>query len=195
MLYERVLSVSDEEKFQTAQFLKSEYEMELLEYPAGCPPFDSAAAVWAAQVTYISAQLILYRETEEQDLDSLLPSFESPITVSAVLSADLCLRFIPDMVRQLQIIDSGDKLIEVLESILQRWPYSGINYKSPDFKESEIDFIQNNSYLYKMYCERIVKDKITKLAEHPAFSKGVSAQLGIYGQELWKEFKTLQPSL
>lgn len=70
---------------------------------------------------------MLYRKNEEQDIAILLPSFISPISPSAHLSADLVLRFLPDIIKQLKLIDPEDALIGILERQLVQWYYSGVH--------------------------------------------------------------------
>ena len=126
VLYEKLLPISEQEKKEAADFLYQEYQQEALEYPYQVPEFDVFAALWAADFLYTALQLVLHREQKEQDLVQLLPDFPNEITPSAILSADLCLRFLPDVIIQLKLIDSEDALIEILEKQLTLWHYSGI---------------------------------------------------------------------
>jgi len=75
MLYGNILGVSEKEQDEVSAFLLKEYENESLEFPFTIPAFDKEAALWSAQTIYIAAQLMLYRENKESDLDKLLPSF------------------------------------------------------------------------------------------------------------------------
>lgn len=188
ILYERLLHISEQEKNEVAAFLYQEYQHESLEYPYQIPEFDAEAALWAAQFLYISIQLVLYREHKENDLANLLPDFPNAITSSAILSADLCLRFLPDVLIQLRLIDSEDSLIEMLETQLSRWHYSGINYTLP---LDSLDFhtIAANPCLHQLYINRIITHKKIHLSQHPVFKEAISANFGLFAQEFWNDFK------
>ncbi len=188
MLYGNIITISPEESVAAAQFLKAEYEKELSGYPLLSPVFNAEAALWAARIVYVSAQLLLYRENKQRDLALLLPVYEQEHNAAAVLSADLCLRFLPDMLIQLKLIDTEDPLIELLEKILVQWHYSGVAYS---LDTSVLDFTtsQSDTALFEMYCERIFENKKLILAQHPVFRETITSQLGMYGNEFWKDFK------
>lgn len=195
MLYGNVLQVTDEETVLVSDFLKTEFERESLHYPFSIPEYDAAAALWAAKTAYIAAQLILYRENNSKELSLLLPDYAFEQSASAILSADLCLRFLPDMIRQLHVVDSEDELVEVLGAKLQYWHFSGIGWDSLDIDRIALSPIMENACLYQRYCERIIHHRRIALAAHPLLNEVVSAQLGIHGQHLWKEFNRTTPPL
>jgi hypothetical protein len=188
LLYDNILNVEAVEQNEVAEFLAVEYLGESHSYPYVAPPFSSDAAVWAAKTVYIAAQLMLYRENKETELDALLPAYTGTLSPPAILSADLCLRFLPDMVHQLKVIDSQDKLIEVLTNILQQWHYSGI--KQLESAES-LDFtnITANDCMLQLYADRVIAYKNRKLSMHPSIHKKISAALGDFGDIYWSEFK------
>jgi MoxR-vWA-beta-propeller ternary system domain bpX4 len=128
MLYGNILNISEREAVEVTAFLNHEYQQESLSYPYIAPFFDENAALWGAKTVYIAAQLILYRENSEADLATLLPNFPQNPTAAALLSADLCLRFLPSMIVQLKLIDPEDELVAVLENLLHHWHYSAVNY-------------------------------------------------------------------
>ncbi len=187
MLYDNILKFSEIEAENTINFLKKEYQNESLNFPFKHPDFDKNVALWAAKTVYIAAQLILYRENKSEDIPTLLPDFQSPISPSSILSADLCLRFLPDMLVQLKFFDSEDPLVEILEKILSQWHYSGINYP---LAIEKLDFavIDSDNCLKQLYINRIIENKKIHLAKLPHFKDTILANLGIYGKEFWKEF-------
>lgn len=188
MLYGNILNIDERESFEVVEFLKNEYQLETIEYPYNVPEFDPKAALWAAQTVYIAAQLMLYRENNDSDIEVLLPDYIDECNASAILSSDLCLRFVPNILSQLKLIDSEDILIQVLENKLNRWHYSGINYPLPieklDFKDIFFD-----TCIEQLYINRIIEYKKTLLAVHPACKNRVAASMGIFAQDFWNEFK------
>ena len=185
MLYDNILSISEEEKASAILFLRKEYLQESLDFPYQAPLFDDNAALWAAKTVYIAAQLMLYREHKAVDLRELLPDYEREMSPAAILSADLYLRFLPDMLIQLKMIDSEDKLIEILEKMLEKWHYSGIKY---DFEIEKLDFeiIEKDLCVKQMYVNRVVFYKKNKLTEHPILQPLLLANVGIHAGVLIK---------
>jgi hypothetical protein len=187
MLYNNLLAVSLDDANAVADFLKDEFERESLDYPDSVPAFDSNAAAWAAKTVYLSAQFLLYRENNPEDLDQYLPPYTLELNASAIISADLCLRFLPSMITQLKLIDSEDSLISILENHLQCWHYSGVSY-ALDIEKLDFNAIASNPCLHALYSDRIVLNRKFSLAKHHLFANSVGASMGIYGAQLWKEF-------
>lgn len=188
VLYGNILTIKEPEAKEVLEFLRKEYEQEALDYPYTAPAFDGDAALWAATSVYVAAQLILYRENKEAELALLLPDFQNTITPSAILSADLCLRFLPDMLHQLSLMDNEDALIQVLERKLLTWHYSGISYP---LQVESLDFtaISADKCLHQQYINRIIENKKIQIALHPASKELVQASLGLFTADFWNEFK------
>ncbi len=187
MLFQNVLFAEKDEELEVINFLSEEYRKESTGYPNKAPEFDPEAALWAAKTVYVAAQLILYRDHKEADLAALFTDFEGNTNASAILSADLCLRFLPDMLFQLKVIDTQDGLIVLLEKIAHKWHYSAMRYHL-EIEQLDFECIGSNSCLEQLYANRIIENKKLKLAEQPACYETVKASLGMYAEILWKEF-------
>lgn len=189
MLFGNILHIHDTDAAETVAYLQEEYRRECLEYPYSAPPFDAAAALWAAKTMNMAAQLLLYRENKPDDLGVLFPAFDREINRAAILSADLCLRFLPDTLRELKIIDSLDPLILILENILQQWHYSGIHYPL-DLSKADLETGLADPCMRQLYLDRIIHYKNISLAQHELFRNHISGALGLYAPDYWKEFQT-----
>ena len=126
LLYGKIGEIKLDEENKIIEFLHQEYLTEQINYPYNPPSFDEAAALWASKTVYIIAQLLLYREQKGEELDMLLPSYTGSKDAGAIVSAALCLRFVPALLHKAQEIDSEDPLIPFLEEMLQKWHFSGI---------------------------------------------------------------------
>ncbi len=190
ILYKNILSISALEKENIILFLEDEYQTEALDFPFTPPAFDSAAALWAAETVYYASQFILFRENDETKMEDYFPSFQFDVTPATILSVDLCFRFLPDMLRQLSLIDAEDSLIVILEKYLKTWHFSGINY-TLDFKEIELEVIFSNPCLQQLYLNRITTHKNIPLAKLPKINQLLKANFGIFEETFWPNFKTL----
>ncbi len=169
------------------EFLRNEFSREALNHPFEVPEFDPNASLWAANTVYVAAQLILYREHKETELGLLLRPYEGERNASAFLSSDLTLRFLPDMINTLKMVDTEDALIPLLESTLQVWHFSWVDFPlDPGILDFSV--VENNRCLHQLYCDRIIENKRITFATHPVFKDSIRAQLGLYGNDLWKEF-------
>jgi hypothetical protein len=187
MLYNNLLTVSLDDTNAVTDFLKDEFEREALDYPHTAPSFDSNAAAWSAKTVYLSAQCLLYRENNPEDLEYYLPPYDLELNAAAMISADLCLRFLPSMITQLKLIDSEDALIPILENHLQYWHYSGVSYPL-DIEKLDFNTVASSPCLHALYGNRIIFNRKLSLAKHDLFANSIGASMGIYGTQLWKEF-------
>lgn len=187
-IFADVKQISPKEEQEAAEYFETEFEKERLEFLSDRIPFDKEAAVWAAKILYHSVQLYLVRENTAKDLAKLIPEFNGKLNLSAKLSADLSLRFLPQIVVALKNVDTDDPLIALLENILKQFHYSGIE---ADIEVEHLDWeeeLKDRTYR-KLYLERIVDNKIYRLAEIPYINKLLNAEFGWYKNAFWKELK------
>ncbi|SUX46486.1 Uncharacterised protein [Chryseobacterium indoltheticum] len=184
-------TLSEKEEKEAEDFFESEFEKERLDFLSDKIPFNKEAAIWAAKVLYHSAQLYLIRKDTAKDLEKLIPQYQDEKDVSAILSADLSFRFLPKLLDALQIADSTDPLVKILENILQQFHYSGIgldlNFEKINWEEE----LKNKTYR-KLYLERIVEKKAYKLAEIPYINQLLIAEFGMYKDIFWRELKIIE---
>lgn len=187
ILYNRFTAILYQEEQDVIAFLEGEYERESIDYPFVVPLFSPMAALWAAKTVYIAAQLFLFRENKATELQSLLPPYDGIIDVSAMLSADLCLRFLPSIKYALEAIDVNDPLIAIVEEFLKHFPYSGIG-RDRVFAISDTATIINNDCLRQLYLDRITEKKAIKWAENPIINSAILANIGNHKNDFWREF-------
>ncbi|MDR6488598.1 hypothetical protein J2799_003116 [Chryseobacterium vietnamense] len=189
-LFSGLQQISPQEEVETGDYFETEFEKERLEFLSDQITFNKETAVWAAKVLYHSAQLYLIRENTEKNIDHLIPGFKGIRDIPSILSADLSLRFLPQVMVALNTADPEDPLIAMLENILTQFHYSGIGYdldlKNVNWKEE----LKDNTYR-KLYLERIVEKKDYKLAEIPFINKLLTAEFGMHKDAFWRELKTI----
>lgn len=166
------------------EFLQEEFEREQLEYPASPPAFDAAAALWGARTCYFAAQLLLFRKHAPEEISSLLPPYEGGITPAAMLSADLCLRFVPAIVHKAAAIDPNDPLVPLLVKHLETWHYSGLLLKQPPVNP-DLETVTADACLQQLYVNRIIETRNNELAENTPLNNEVNAALGNHREIFW----------
>lgn len=190
IIYGNVTTIEEEEKEILLSFLKKEFQRELLNYPFEAPDFHPEAAFWAAKITYWASQFLLHRSLKEEELVPFLKAFDEKITATAILSADLTLRFLPEIIQQLKMLDIEDVLIALLEEILEEWHFSGIPYDLPVEKLNFESMMENNC-VWQLYCDRVITFKKKAFLKIPKVKEAILANLGDYQEVFWKEIKLI----
>lgn len=180
--------ISNQEEVDAENYFEAEFEAERLEFLSDRIHCNKKAAVWAAKVLYHSAQLYLIRANTAKDLQKLIPHFKGTKDVPSILSADLSLRFLPQIIEALQTADPEDQVIKMLEQILTEFHYSGVGSDLDLEKISWEEELKDKTYR-KLYLERIVEKKAYQLAEIPYINQLLIAEFGIYKDIFWRELK------
>ncbi len=121
---------------------------------AGAPiAFDPPTACEAAELVRQSGWALVHREDRLADLKRRLKMTGPPRTASQHLSADLMLRYLPQILKRARGLDPSDPLIELLGGILRRWPLSGV---LSDVEESPLIALDLGEHpgLLLLYVER-----------------------------------------
>lgn len=187
ILYNKLGDIPHSEVQDTMAFLEDEYERERQDYPYTAPLFDAEAAIWGAKTVYSCAQLLLYRENKAVELPSLVPQYSGVLDASAMLSADLCFRFLPSVKHALELIDVNDPLIKIIEGLLVQFPYSGIG-RDGDFTVPNVSVILQDNCLKQLYLDRITQRKALKWTAPAEITTALMANMGSHKNDLWREF-------
>ena len=166
-------------------YLESEFEKQRIAFSDIELKFDENVAYWAAELIYNSSQLLLNREDIVESLALHLKDYVGQKSRSSIISADLCLRFLPNIIEKLIEMDIEDPLIEKLNLIGREWHYSMISIcKSLD----QLDFSiwESDRWLLQIYAERAAKFQNKVLMLLPIIDQYYSEELGIYKKQLIK---------
>ncbi|NHN25743.1 hypothetical protein FIA58_008660 [Flavobacterium jejuense] len=186
IIYDKKLDISKEEEKEVIELLKDEYEKEKLNYPFQAPVFDEVAALWGSKIVYFATQLVLNREDTASKISTLFPDFGQPIIPSAMLSADLCLRFLPQLLLQLQLMDADDMILPVLEQKLKQFPYSGIGYEM-NLENIDLSVALSDACLTQLFLDRVVEKKDKNRGNLEVIKPLLLANFGDYKTIFWNE--------
>jgi hypothetical protein len=120
------------------------------------PPiaFDPRAACEAAELVRQASWALVSREERLADLKRRLRMTTAPSRPAQHLSADLLLRYVPQILRRARGLDPTDPLIQILADLLRRWPLSGVLSDVEDGPLVALDFGQHPGLLL-LYAERL----------------------------------------
>ena len=94
---------------------------------AGPPlPFDAATALGMAEWLGLACWFLLRRDEPPEAVERALAPPPPPTSAAQHLSADLVLRFLPQVHRRARALDAADGLTRRLTELLRDWPLSGV---------------------------------------------------------------------
>lgn len=190
IIYDKLIDFSIYDENLIKEFLAEEYKIESKNFPFISPRFDADAAYWSAKTFYTICQLVIFREHKEEELDLLFSKFENTKNASAILSVDLCLRFLPLIQYEATLLDPDDKLLIYIKNILNEWVYSSLghieNYEVIDLTE-----IENNDCLNQLFIDRIIDQKALNITKLPNWNQKIKATMGDYQNIYWKELNLI----
>jgi hypothetical protein len=88
--------------------------------------FDAGAAVAAAELLSHACWFLLSRDEPDAELERSIRLPGPPRSAAAHLSADLTLRFLPQVHHRARARDPADRLTKLLAEVLRGWPLSGV---------------------------------------------------------------------
>jgi MoxR-vWA-beta-propeller ternary system domain bpX4 len=118
--------------------------------------FDAAVAQAAAAVVCNASWFQVSRNEPESELERLLTFPGPPRTPAEHISADLVLRFLPQVHRRAKAHNPSDRLTELVAEVLRRWPLSGV---LADIEEAPLTPLGFGGHpgLLMLYAERFAK--------------------------------------
>lgn len=163
-----------------------------LEGPGLLPELDIAVAMWAARTCYGVCQLIVFRQLDTGAIDELLPADIPPGDPSSRhWSADLTLRFLPDLLRNASVASEQDPLVTHLKSLAIQWPLSSVGIEG--VVPQHVEELAASPSLLHFYVDRILARKDFHRLQYPAAREAARRAIGIH-TELWTELtKYLEP--
>jgi hypothetical protein len=188
-LENQLLPAGDEEDAEALALLKSYYHEEVLHMPGQAPDFDPAAALWATRYLLVAAQVTLRRDLDEEAVRARLLPYTGTKDAGAIFSADLMLRYLPDLLQLAKGLAPDDVLVVCLQQTLLTWPFSSVGMGIAG--EIELSPILAHPSLRFAYRDKIIRLRDTNRMQHPAVRELIAAALGEYASDLWPEFQLM----
>jgi hypothetical protein len=143
------------------------------------PDFKPEVALWAARLLHHGCRFLAARDVEPAVISQVLrqpcPAPHSPATD---YSADLTLQYLPDLIRTVRQVASGDPLLQELLGVARAWPLSSVGAAGME-KLDLGNFISDPS-LRQLYVDRILAhEDVSRLGEL-AVDQAVREALGSF---------------
>jgi hypothetical protein len=122
---------------------------------AGPPvPFDAEAALGAAERLGLACWFLVRRAEPPEELAKCLTLPQPPRSAAEHLSADLVLRFLPQVYRRARALAPDDVLTGWLARLLRQWPLTGVLSEVEEGPETAVEF-GGHPGLLLLYAERL----------------------------------------
>ena len=179
----------DATDLEAAEELLTSYHAEdCLDLPHTAPAFEAPAGLWAAQHLYHAAVLAVVCELDEAAIATHLPAYEGALTPAAHYSADLSLRYLPDLLQLARGLAPAAALVARLQHTARQWPLSFVGHEPADAEAEAI--LLAHPALRGAYVDRIIGAHDRVRAGQPHLAPLVQAALGAYSAQLWPDFHT-----
>ena len=163
--------------------LEAYYDVDRQHMPYDAPKFHPTAALWAAKYLFNTIQLILIRDAGVDQIDLHLKDYERNPGPEEIYSADLMLRFLPDIFRFASGLSPNDPLVDQLRKTAENWPFSSVGIEK--ITTTANAKLLGHPSLRLAYIDRIIQKKDiirTTGKEETILLKEV---LGIHQAKLW----------
>ena len=134
--------------------LERAYEAYRLDIAGTVIALDAGIACAAAEVVRQASWALVSHHDRVEDLQRRLRMPRSPATATDHLSADLLLRYLPQVHHRARVLDPSDSLVGLLERVLRQWPLSGVLAGLDEGPTSPLDF-GGHEGLMLLYAERL----------------------------------------
>lgn len=175
---------SAEEMDEASLLLELRHQEDRTHMPGKMPDFHGEAAAWAAITTYRITQLIMLRKVD--DIARWFLPFAQDKTAETIYSADLSLRYIPQLLKLTKALAPDDPLGEKILEVAYSWPYSSVGIGLE--KEVDITKLHAHTSLFQSYIDRIIHHNAKDRATHPNVIQGIRMSLGMFPDDTWSEF-------
>ena len=181
----RIRPFPKKDRQEAVKVLQHFYQQEVLEMPNQAPFFSEEAAAWAAEYLYRAIQLVMLRDLGEEVIEQHLKPYSQPITPQAIVSVDLCFRYLSDLFDLAKGLAPNDPLVLRLKETAKRWPFSSVGMELELPLRHQI--ILDDHCLRYAYIDRIIKAKDKQRAKIPEITVLIQEALGDYAVSLWPE--------
>jgi hypothetical protein len=144
----------DRPRPQDITLLEETYRVYRLRVAGPVIPFDPAVGFSAAELIRQASWALVSHDERISLLKKCLTMPIAPVTAAHHLSADLTLRYLPQIFNRARVLDPSDPLIDLLTDLLRRWPLSGV---LSDVSEAPVDSLEFGGHpgLLLLYSERL----------------------------------------
>jgi hypothetical protein len=144
------------------------------------PRLVPVVARWAAERLYRACQFLVYRDVEADEVREgcAVPCPVAAVSPDVCYSADLILRYLPDVFALARGIAREDPLIDGLRGLALAWPLSSVGM--PEVGEVDVSGFIRHPGLRRLYADRIMERNDRSRLGDAAVVAAVREAIGAY---------------
>jgi hypothetical protein len=154
-----------------------------LHVPSPVPDFHLPTARWAGRILYRFCQFLLWRDAGEEVVRKALavPAPGGVENASRLYSADLCLRFLPSLLKVASRLSPEDVLVHEMRRLAREWPLSSAGVPALD-PPPDLSAVMAHPGLRCLFTERIIAAGDRSLVNDPAAANAVREAIGAHSE-------------
>jgi hypothetical protein len=163
--------------------------------PETFPVLQMPAATFGALLMYRSAQVLTYRDLGIEGLQQAIAAGPTGEGAGEQTSVDLCLHFLPDLVRLARAASANDPLVACLLDLGARWPLSSVGIGGVTLNEqgwARVLAMSQQPAAWRLYVDRVLQTGDASRLADPATRQAVRAAVGAFPQLAGKLAKELE---
>jgi len=172
---------------ESKQLLRKYYDEDRIEMPFDPPVYSEKAALWASEYLYTAIQLTVLRDAGEEMIFEHLKPFDGDNDPSEIYSADLMLRYMPELFELAKGLAPADVLVQELRRTALSWPFSSVGIELEQAVND--DNIFDHPSLKYVYVDRIIKEKDKTRLKNARVVDCIHEIAGEHLQIFWPEFE------
>lgn len=138
------------------EHLAQAFQAARLEVAGALIAFDAAVASEAAELVRQACWALVCRTEPAEVLAQRLAMRSQPSTPAQHLSADLMLRYLPQVLDRARATGAADPLVTILARVARQWPLSGVLADVREGPTTPLDF-GGHEGLMLLYAERLAR--------------------------------------
>jgi hypothetical protein len=174
------------------QLFDAEYRCHL---PEGLPALNLPAASWGAKTLYSAAQVLAYRDLGIEAIQQVVQPTRLQGIAGEQFSVDLCLRYLPDLVRLARAASANDPLVTCLLELGADWPLSSVGIAGLALSErgiARVNALPAEPAVWRLYIDRVLQTGDSARLADPATRTAVRQAVGAFPQLAGKLAKELE---
>jgi len=148
----------DEDRAGATSVLAAAFDLHRLDVAGPPIPFDAPSALAAGDLVRQASWFLVDRSEPVEAMARRLAMPPAPRTAAQHLSADLALRFLPQLHRRARALAASDRLQALLADVLRRWPLSGVLSDLEDGPD-DVGDLGGHPGLRLLYAERVARSE------------------------------------
>ncbi|MCA9142072.1 MAG: hypothetical protein KDB05_04770 [Planctomycetales bacterium] len=172
-------AVSTADQQEAVRLLRECERCDRANWPDGPPTYSEQIGLWSANLLYRACHFVVDRDANPESLSRVLMAEPpEPFSATTHYSADLTLRFLPDVLKLARSAAGDDPLVAMLLTLGEQWPLASVGMGP--LPAVNVRCIVADPCLRQAYVDRILKKSDLSRLNNSTVRQAIQASLGLY---------------